>query len=157
MQNNVIIRFSIFLLANYSALAIGSYLMQNGPNSSWYLQLNKAPWTPAGWVFGAAWFTIMLLFSFYMTKLSFQVEFLDRKLLILFTVQWILNVSWNFVFFNRQEILPGLIVIVALWLLVGYFTFEYLSKLRFHTLLILPYLIWMTIATSLNAYIYLKN
>lgn len=157
MQNNVIIRFSIFLLANYSALAIGSYLMQNGPNSIWYLQLNKAPWTPAGWVFGAAWFTIMLLFSFYMTKLSFQVELLDRKLLILFTVQWILNVSWNFVFFNRQEILPGLIVIVALWLLIGYFTFEYLSKLRFHTLLILPYLIWMTVATSLNAYIYLKN
>ena len=157
MQNNIVIRFSIFLLANYSALAIGSYLMQNGPNSSWYLQLNKAPWTPAGWVFGAAWFSIMLLFSFYMTKLSYHVEFLDRKLLILFTVQWILNVSWNFVFFNRQEILPALIVIVALWLLVGYFTFEYLSKLQFHTLLILPYLIWMTIATSLNAYIYLNN
>ena len=157
MQNNIIIRFSIFLLANYSALAIGSYLMQNGPNSSWYLQLNKAPWTPAGWVFGAAWFSIMLLFSFYMTKLSYHVEFLDRKLLILFAVQWILNVSWNFIFFNHQEILLGLIAIFALWLLVGYFTFEYLSKLRFYTLLILPYLIWMTIATSLNAYIYLNN
>lgn len=157
MQDNIIIRFSIFLLANFSALAIGSFLMQNGPNSGWYLGLNKAPWTPAGWVFGAAWFSIMLLFSLYMSKLSFQFDFLDKKLLILYSFQWILNVGWNFVFFNRQEILLGLLVIVALWLLVGFFTFEYLSKLRFYTLLILPYLVWMTIATSLNAYIYLKN
>ena len=51
-----------FLILNFGALGIGSFLMNNGPTSTWYLTLNKAPWTPPGWVFGFAWFTIMILF-----------------------------------------------------------------------------------------------
>ena len=35
--------------------------------------------------------------------------------------------------------------------------FEYLKKVKWYTLFILPYLIWMTIATSLNVYIVLNN
>ena len=42
--------FVLFLAINFSALGIGSYLMNNGPTSGWYLTLNKAPWTPPGWV-----------------------------------------------------------------------------------------------------------
>ena len=157
MKKNKILRFIIFLFFNFIALAIGAALMQNGPKTDWYLQLDKAPWTPASWVFGTAWFSIMLLFTFYMTKLSFQFNFLNRKLVILYTIQWILNVGWNFVFFNKQNILLGLIVIVFLWLLIGYFTFKHLKKLHSYTLLIAPYLVWMTIATSLNAYIFFNN
>ena len=52
----------LFLLLNFGALAIGSYFMNNGPQSNWYLTLNKAPWTPPGWVFGVAWTTIMICF-----------------------------------------------------------------------------------------------
>ena len=44
----------IFLIINFGALGLGVLLMQNGPETDWYLQLNKAPWTPPGWVFGAA-------------------------------------------------------------------------------------------------------
>lgn len=133
--------------------------MENGPQTDWYKSLNQAPWTPANWVFGAAWTSIMVFFSFYMTKLSFEYEFLDKKLLLLFMTQWVLNVSWNYFFFNHNQHLTdvGLIVITLLWLLIGYFTFEHLKKLKWITLLIIPYLIWMTIATSLNAYIVIYN
>jgi tryptophan-rich sensory protein len=144
-------------VVNFLALGIGVLLMQNGPQRDWYLSLNKAPWTPPGWVFGTAWTTIMLLFSFYMTKLSFEYQFLDKKLLSLYIIQWILNVSWNYFFFNQHLTVVGLVSITLLWLLIGYFTFEHLMKLKWITLLILPYLIWMTIATSLNAYIVLYN
>ena len=157
MKENKYIRFLIFLIANLSALAIGAWLMNEGPRTDWYLSLNKAPWTPAGWVFGAAWTTIMVLFSVYMTKVSFQHEFLNKKVLILYIDQWILNVSWNYIFFNQHLTKLGLVVIALLWLLIGYFTFEYVKKVRWYTLFILPYLIWMTIATSLNAYIVLNN
>ncbi|WP_299001486.1 TspO/MBR family protein [uncultured Tenacibaculum sp.] len=157
MKENKYIRFLIFLIANLSALAIGAWLMNEGPRTDWYLSLNKAPWTPAGWVFGAAWTTIMVLFSVYMTKVSFQYEFLNKKVLILYIDQWILNVSWNYIFFNQHLTKLGLVVIALLWLLIGYFTFEYVKKVRWYTLFILPYLIWMTIATSLNAYIVLNN
>ncbi|WP_281980011.1 TspO/MBR family protein [Tenacibaculum mesophilum] len=157
MKENKYIRFLIFLIANLSALGIGVWLMNEGPRTDWYLSLNKAPWTPAGWVFGVAWIIIMVLFSLYMTKVSFQHEFLNKKVLILYVDQWILNVSWNYIFFNQHLTKLGLVVIALLWLLIGYFTFEYLKKVRWYTLFILPYLIWMTIATSLNAYIVLNN
>ncbi|UTD16119.1 TspO/MBR family protein [Tenacibaculum mesophilum] len=157
MKENKYIRFLIFLIANLSALGIGVWLMNEGPRTDWYLSLNKAPWTPAGWVFGVAWTIIMVLFSVYMTKVSFQHEFLNKKVLILYVDQWILNVSWNYIFFNQHLTKLGLVVIALLWLLIGYFTFEYLKKVRWYTLFILPYLIWMTIATSLNAYIVLNN
>nr|BFF38877.1 tryptophan-rich sensory protein [Tenacibaculum mesophilum] len=157
MKENKYIRFLIFLIANLSALGIGVWLMNEGPRTDWYLSLNKAPWTPVGWVFGVAWTIIMVLFSVYMTKVSFQHEFLNKKVLILYVDQWILNVSWNYIFFNQHLTKLGLVVIALLWLLIGYFTFEYLKKVRWYTLFILPYLIWMTIATSLNAYIVLNN
>lgn len=157
MKENKYIRFLIFLIANLSALAIGAWLMNEGPRTDWYLSLNKAPWTPAGWVFGAAWTAIMVLFSVYMTKVSFQYEFLNKKVLILYIDQWVLNVSWNYIFFNQHLTKLGLVVITLLWLLIGYFTFEYVKKVKWYTLFILPYLIWMTIATSLNAYIVLNN
>ena len=157
MKNNKYIRFLVFILVNFLALAIGVWLMNNGPRTEWYTSLNQAPWTPENWVFGAAWSTIMFCFSFYMTKLSFEYEFLNKKLLLLFVVQWILNVSWNYIFFNQHLVTVGLVSITLLWLLIGYFTFEFIKKLKWYTLLILPYLIWMTIATSLNAYIVFYN
>ncbi len=131
--------------------------MNDGPITNWYISLNKAPWTPDNWVFGAAWTTIMVLFSFYMTKLSFHYNFLNEKLMTLYIVQWILNVSWNYIFFNQHLVVIGLVSITLLWLLIGYFTFEHIKKIKWYTLLIVPYFIWMTIATSLNAYIVINN
>jgi translocator protein len=149
--------FFIFLFFNFIALAIGVFLMNDGPRTDWYLSLNKAPWTPASWVFGFAWSTIMFCYSFYMAKLSLQFNFLKNKIVLLYSLQWFLNVSWNYFFFNKQLIIIGLIVIILLWLLIGYFTFKYLKEIKWTTLFILPYLIWLTIATSLNAYIVLNN
>ncbi|MDO6759212.1 TspO/MBR family protein [Tamlana sp. 2_MG-2023] len=157
MLNNKYIRFIIFVTANFLALGVGVILMDNGPQSEWYTSLNQAPWTPPNWVFGAAWFTIMFLFSFYMTTLSFQFQLLNKYLVSIYSLQWILNVSWNYIFFNKQEVFIGLIVITLLWLLIGYFTFKFIKKLHWYTLLVLPYLIWMSIATSLNAYILFNN
>ena len=157
MKNNKIVRFGIFLFFNFLALAVGVLLMNNGPRAEWYMTLNKAPWTPPGWVFGVAWSSIMFLFSFYMTNLSFKLKFLDKNLVLIYSIQWILNVGWNLVFFNRHSILGGLFVIVLLWFWIGYITFKYRKFSSLYTLLILPYLFWMTIAMSLNAYIYFNN
>lgn len=150
------IKVFIFALLNFAALGIGAFLMNGGPNTQWYIALNKAPWTPPGWVFGAAWFTIMLCFSFYMAKAWTTTENL-QTLILLFSIQWILNVSWNPVFFKYHEVLYGLIIISLLAILIGFIFFHYIHSLKSWSILILPYLIWLLIATSLNAYIYLKN
>jgi len=153
---NVAIRLIGFLVLNFLALGIGGLLMGNGPLSDWYLQLNKAPWTPPGWVFGAAWTTVMLCFAAYMA-LGWS-ELSDKKRWItLYTIQWVLNVSWNPLFFRYHLVGAALVVIVLLTVLIAWFLFGYCSRLRLKSVLILPYFLWLMVATSLNAYILFMN
>jgi len=145
----------VFLVINFGALAIGTLLMNNGPQSDWYINLNQAPWTPPGWVFGFAWTTIMLCFSIYMANLYLLEP--TTKVKILFTVQFMLNVSWNLVFFNMHLVALGLIVILALTFVVSILMFTYRKLMSLKSFLILPYFLWLLVATSLNAYILLYN
>lgn len=145
----------VFLIINFGALALGFLLMNNGPKADWYLQLNKAPWTPPGWVFGAAWNTIMLCFSVYMTYLYLALP--NTKVKTLFTVQFFLNVIWNFIFFNQHLVGLGLVVILALTSIVTIFLYDYRKQMGLKTLLILPYFLWLCVACSLNLYVLLYN
>ena len=152
-----LLKISIFFLVlNFSALAIGSWLMENGPMTNWYMNLNQAPWTPPGWVFGAAWSTLMICFAIYMSFL-WDISENRKKIILLFMLQWVLNISWSPVFFFYNNIILGLIVISLLTCLIVYLLFSFRTNLRFKSILILPYLIWLLIATSLNGYIFFNN
>ena len=152
----MIYRLIIFLLINFGALAIGSLFTGKGVPSEWYISLAKAPWTPPGWAFGFAWTTIMICFSIYMAYLWPSTE--NKSLLIaLFILQWFLNVGWNPTFFYFQNISGGLLIIVGLTTLIGFFIISYWPSLKLKSVLLLPYLLWLVVATSLNAYILFKN
>lgn len=148
-------RTIIFLLLNFAALAVGSLFTNSGVSSDWYQNLSKAPWTPPGWVFGAAWTSIMVFFAIYMAYL-FKSEN-KKRIIMLFSIQWILNVAWNPIFFYSQAITFGLICILLLTVLIAYLFFYYWKELKFKTLLLAPYLVWLIVATSLNAYIFYYN
>ena len=152
----MLLRILIFLVLNFGALFIGSLFTNAGVASDWYAGLAKAPWTPPGWVFGAAWTTIMISFSVYLAILWPKAGN-KRMLLGLYALQLILNISWNPTFFEYRDPLTALFVIVALTLLIGYFLIRYWSKLKWASTLLFPYFIWLLIATSLNAYIWLNN
>ncbi len=152
----MIYRLIIFLALNFGALALGSFFTGKGVPSEWYINLAKAPWTPPGWVFGAAWTTIMICFTLYMAYLWPLTE--NKALLVgLYVVQLILNISWNPVFFYYQNVFGGLLVISGLTVLVGVFLFYYAPQLKIKSLFILPYFLWLIIATSLNSYILMNN
>lgn len=146
----------IFLAINFGGLAIGSFLMNNGPISDWYVNLNKAPWTPPGWVFGIAWTTIMICFSIYLAKL-FTSEENIKNISIAFLIQFVLNVSWNFLFFNQHWVFTALIGITLLTSLLFYFYFNLSKNTGKYKFLLLPYMFWLCIATSLNLYILVHN
>jgi tryptophan-rich sensory protein len=145
-----------FLFINFGALALGGLFAGSGAGSNWYAELNKAPWTPPGWVFGFAWTTIMLCFSVYMATLYAKTKSVNT-VIILYAIQWMLNVAWNPIFFHLHNPIIGLTVIVALTSLVTYFLFRYRSSQKGFSLLLLPYVIWLFIATSLNAYVVFMN
>ena len=143
----------LFIVINFSGLAIGNFFMDNGPMKDWYINLNKAPWTPPSWVFGVAWTFIMICFSVYLGKLFTTENTLKNR--TLFLSQFILNVSWNFIFFNKQLIFLGLINITLLTIIL--FTYFFTSNLKSYKYFLLPYILWLCIATSLNLYIFAQN
>lgn len=147
--------FIFFLGLNFGALFLGNILMNNGATSDWYLNLNKAPWTPAGWVFGAAWTSVMLFFSVYMTFLYQNLK--TQKVILLYSVQLLLNISWNFIFMNKHMTILGLIDISLLTILIFYFLIGFNKILNNMRFFVLPYCIWLLIATSLNLYIVIYN
>lgn len=144
-----------FIVLNFGALGLGALFMGKGAQSAWYLELEKAPWTPDGWVFGAAWTLLMICFSVYMAFLYLKRP--TNTVFILFMMQFILNISWNLLFFNQKLIDFALVNILLLTAMVAGFFISYLKDLKGKSILILPYFIWLCIATSLNLYIALYN
>ena len=151
----MILRILLFLIINFGGLFIGGLFTGEGVPSDWYQNLNKAPWTPPGWVFGAAWTTIMICFSVYMAILWKKITL--KKLLYLYIAEFILNVIWNPLFFHFKWINVALLSISLLTILIIYMAVSLRVEMRYKTLLIFPYFIWLIIATSLNGYIVLYN
>jgi len=149
-------RFIFFLILNFAALGLGGFFTSQGVTSNWYIALAQAPWTPPGWVFGITWTLIMLCFTLYMAYLYARVEN-KKSLLSLFIIQWVLNVSWNPIFFKFHAVLVGLVTISLLTALIGVFIMRYWKKLGPKSVLLFPYFVWLVIATSLNLYILLYN
>lgn len=146
----------LFLILNFGGLAIGNWFMGNAVQNQWYTNLNKAPWTPPGWVFGAAWTSIMICFSIYLGKLFFNGK-RTKLLLFIFVLQFVLNTSWNLLFFNLQQVLFAFINITLLTSLLFIYFLKLSKKVGSYKFLLLPYIIWLCIATSLNLYILVHN
>lgn len=145
----------VFALLNFGALGVGGILMGEGPSSEWYQQLDKAPWTPPGWVFGFAWFTIMICFSFYMADLIQKEN--SSLVLWLFGLQFVTNILWNYIFFNQHMVLLALVNLTILTSVVWLLFFKYRGTVGLQSYLVAPYMIWLLIAVSLNAYVWIKN
>lgn len=133
---------------NALALYLGGRFTGPGVQSDWYQGLDQAPWTPPGWVFGVAWTVVMVGLTAFMARAEWT-----RRMVAVYAVQWALNIAWNPVFFAWRAPWAGLVVIVALaGTVVG------LARLGGRqTGWLAPYLIWLAIATSLNAWIALFN
>ncbi len=150
------IAFTAFLVLNFLALGIGSFFA-NPAEDEVYQSLNRAPWTPPGWVFGAAWTLIMISFAFFMEALYRRAEGKSNQVLVVYGLQWLLNVSWNPVFFGGHLYFFGLLVLLALFVVLLALVKLAWPYGKLYEIWISPYVIWMAIAASLNTYIVLYN
>jgi tryptophan-rich sensory protein len=80
-----------------------------------------------------------------------------RYAILIFAAQLVINVVWSLVFFGTHNIFGGLIMVIILWLaiLVNIIVFYMVSKPA--GLILIPYLVWVTIAGYLNYSVYLLN
>jgi benzodiazapine receptor len=153
-----IIKLLISVIICECAGLIGS-IFTTGAIPTWYASLQKPAFTPPNWLFAPAWTTLYLLMG--IAAFLIWRKGLDsrqvRTALIIFTVQLVLNILWSIFFFGLESPLSGLIVILLLWLaiLITILVFRKISPAA--AWLLVPYILWVSFATALNASIWVLN
>lgn len=125
----------------------------------WYATINKPSFNPPNWIFGPVWTTLYIMMGI-AAGLIWKAGW-DRaevKLaLTIFGVQLLLNGLWSIIFFSWQSPLWALVEILVL------LAFIVLTIVRFKPInataayLLVPYLLWVSFATVLNASIWWLN
>ncbi|SIS68622.1 tryptophan-rich sensory protein TspO [Phaeovulum vinaykumarii] len=121
----------------------------------WYKSLAKPLWTPGNWVFPVVWFVLYILMSYAAMRVAQLPE--SGQALALFTVQTAFAALWTPMFFGKRRLFGGLIVVVILWLAVAATTLEFMRLDQTAGLLMVPYVIWATLAALLNLQVWLMN
>lgn len=147
----------IFILLCLAVEIFASY-WTNQTVSTWYLELKKPPWTPPGWVFGPVW-TILYMMIAISGWLIYKAEPSHHRSIALafYGGQLALNFIWSFFFFSLMSPASGFIDIILLSLLIILTIINAWHVRHLAAILLIPYLIWVLYATTLNAGIWLLN
>ena len=129
----------------------GGLVTDIGP---WYQQLNKPAWVPPPWAFGAIWTTIFCLATIAGVRAWRRLKGDGRRkarLYAVFAANAALNIFWSLLFFRLHRPDWALFEVVALWVSITILMAFLVRISKLSTLLILPYLVWVSIAAELNA------
>lgn len=132
---------------------------------TWYASLERPALNPPNWVFAPVWTTLFVLMGIALYLIWAKEPHLwqptEKKLrrtaLGVFGIQLFLNTTWSLVFFGLHSPGAALVIIVFLWLaiLANVILFYRLNPIS--GLLLIPYLLWVSFATYLNAAFWLLN
>jgi benzodiazapine receptor len=158
-QKSNIVALVIALVAPFGVAAIGG-IATGSSVSTWYPTLNKPAWNPPAWVFGPVWTLLYLMMgiaSWLVWQKRAQNEARVRGALGWYGLQLGLNLGWSVIFFGLRQVGLALIEIVALWSTLAITIVKFGRIRRAAAGLLLPYLLWTTFATALNAAIWWLN
>jgi translocator protein len=158
MELSGIIKLMVGILASFAAGGIGT-LFTFKAIPTWYPTLKKPPYTPPNQAFGPVWTTLYIL-------MGVSVYFVWQNGLdsngallafVLFWIQLVLNAVWSFIFFGLKSKGGGVIAIIVLWLLILATIIASFRVSSWAGPLLIPYIVWVSIATYLNVGIWMLN
>ncbi len=127
----------------------GAFLTELSP---WYHALKRPSWQPPDWLFGPAWTVILGLASLSLLLALRHSQDREGRLLIavLFVVNGVLNVLWSPLFFKLRRPDWALAEVPFLWLSILAPIALLWSVSWWASMLLLPYLAWVSFAAYLN-------
>jgi len=128
---------------------------------TWYATLTKPFFAPPNWVFAPVWTTLFFLMgvSLYLVWMKKDNKIMkQRKIaLVLFGVQFAFNVLWSYLFFGLRNPFLGFIGIIILWISIVSTIIYFYKVEKKSAYLLLPYIVWVSVASLLNYSIMLLN
>ncbi len=143
--------FCIFFAACLGAGVTGGLF----PPGEWYRNLNKPTWTPPDWVFPVTWLVLYICMALAAARVAGMPG--NGVALAFWSMQIAFNALWTPVFFGLKNIRLGMAVVLVLWAIVlctllALWQVDWIAGALF-----VPYLIWVTIASALNAAVWNLN
>jgi len=146
-----------FILICFLAAAVGGTATV-GAVRTWYPALRKPRWNPPAQLFGPVWSVLYLMMGVAGWLVWRTRDAIDVRLALgLFTMQLALNVSWSVLFFGLRRPGRALVDIVLLWVAIVATAIAFWSHDPISSVLLLPYLLWVTFAAALNRSIFRLN
>jgi len=157
MKISHIIKLIISILLPLSVGAVaGMFTSQAVP--TWYASLNRPSFSPPNWVFGPVWTSLYILLGISFFLIWKEEASKGRDLAIkVFLVQMLLNFAWSFLFFYFNLIGAALIEIILLWTSIAAMIYLFYKIKPVAAYMNIPYLLWVSFATILNAGYYFLN
>jgi len=120
---------------------------------TWYPTLTKPWFTPPNWAFGPAWCTLYTSMGYasylvYRDGGGFSGE--GRTALALYGTQLFLNWAWTPIFFGAHKLKLALAEVICTDLAAAATMYTFFPINTYAGLLMVPYQIWLTLATALN-------
>ena len=145
-------------VGSVSTTAVLGWLFTSKSIINWYPTIFKPIFTPPNWLFGPAWTILygMMIFALNIVLNSSPTK-QRQKVINLFYLQLFFNALWSLVFFRFHLIGTGLIIMAILWILI-YLNMTNTNKFSITAgWLLIPYLLWVSLALVLNYSIWILN
>lgn len=125
----------------------------------WYQGLNKPFFSPPNWIFGPVWTTLYALMGVSMFLiLEKKIKKKDKETLIfLFCIQLVLNFLWSLIFFKFHLPYLAFLEIILLWGSIALLIQRFWKYSNLASILLIPYLLWVSFASLLNLFVALLN
>ena len=125
----------------------------------WYENLEKPFFSPPNWVFGPVWTFLYTLMGIAIGRVWFfgRRHLWGKTAIYHFLSQLILNGLWSLVFFGLRNPALSMVVIVILWILIQRTIFWFRLVDKKASIILYPYIIWVSFASILNAFIIYLN
>lgn len=125
---------------------------------TWYSYLQKPSFNPPNYLFGPVWSLLYLLMGISLSIIIGNPSSQVRKIsIILFAIQFTLNLCWSYIFFNLHSTGWAFIEIILMWLFILSMIISFYRVNKTAGILQIPYLIWVSFASILNYNIYILN
>lgn len=145
----------LFSTLSLLTLAAGGLLTSVGLGP-WYDDLLKPPFQPPAWAFTPAWTAIFALLAIGTWRIA-RLGTTARTALAVYAVQLVLNMLWSLFFFAMERPDLALYEILVLDIVVIVMVVMYGRLDRTAGWMLVPYPIWLVLATAINVWVVLNN
>lgn len=125
---------------------------------NWYATLNKPSFNPPNWIFGPVWTTLYAMMGIALGLIYNATTAQSKsKAYAYFFTQLLLNGIWSILFFAMEDPPLAMLDIIILLAFIALTIKAFAPVSRAAALLLVPYLLWVTFASVLNASIWYLN